>query len=351
MSRRRLVDVTWRLGSLSFRMSRRAIWVSLALLLVLVSVASLALTLGDYPITAWEALQALFGGGGDPLASYFVQDQRAPRVVAGVLVGAALGASGCIFQSLSGNPLASPDIIGFTIGAASGAIIQLTLFDAGPAATALGALLGGFGTAAVVYFLAYRQGLSGYRLVLVGVGVAAVLQGLNSLLIVRASLSAAQSAAQWLAGSLNATLWPETALLALAMLILLPAAIALARPLRVMTSGDELAISLGVPIERRRLELVVVGVALVSVATAVAGPIAFVALAAPQLARALLGGRSLGMFPAALMGALLVVSSDVIAQRVFAPTQLPVGVVTGTLGGIYLIGLLAFQARRSGGLR
>lgn len=337
------------IGPFRFRVAKRALVVTIVLLVAVVLAMTLALTLGDYSISAWQAIQALFGGGSDPLATYFVQDQRAPRVIAGVLVGAALGASGCIFQSLSANPLGSPDIIGFTIGAASGAIIQITVFDGGLVATALGALLGGFGTAMIVYFLAYRQGLNGYRLVLVGVGVAAILQGLNSLLIVRASLSAAQNAAQWLSGSLNATMWPETGLLALAMLLLLPCAIGLGRPLSIMASGDELATSLGVRVERRRLELVIVGVALVSVATAVAGPIAFVALAAPQLARGLLGNRSLGMFPAAVMGALLVVSSDVIAQRIFAPTQLPVGVVTGTLGGIYLVGLLAVQARRSGG--
>ncbi|WP_159501310.1 iron chelate uptake ABC transporter family permease subunit [Microbacterium sp. 18062] len=339
--------LTLRIGSITIRSDRRGLAVTAGLAAATLIAATVALLLGDYPMSAGDALAALVGGGHDPLAQYFVQEQRAPRIVAAALVGAALGVSGAIFQSLSANPLGSPDVIGFTVGSATGALLQIVVFDGGPAAIAAGAVLGGFGTAAVVYLLAWRSGLSGLRLVLVGIGVAAVLQGVNSLLVVRASLAAAQTAGQWLAGSFNATTWSETLIVLAAVVVLVPAALLLARPLGAMVMGDELATGLGIRVERRRLELVAVGVALVSLAVATAGPIAFVALAAPQLARRLTRPSGIGMGVAAVMGALLVLVSDVVAQRLFAPTQLPVGVITGSLGGVYLIWLLAREWRRT----
>jgi len=169
----------------------------------------------------------------------------------------------------------------------------------------------------------------------------------NSLLVVRASLTAAQTAAQWLAGSFNTSTWSDVAITALALAVLVPAAVVLSRPLGAMTMGDEAAIGIGIRVEPTRLALVIVGVALVSVATAAAGPIAFVALAAPQLARRLTGAPGVGMIAAGLMGAMLVLASDLVAQRLFAPTQLPVGVVTGSLGGLYLIWVLTREWRRN----
>lgn len=334
-----------RAGGAVLRIERRSIAVSAAILVCILGLALAGLLIGDYPIGPLEAVRSAVGLGDDPLAVFFVQDQRAPRVLAAVLVGAALGASGTIFQSLSANPLGSPDVIGFTVGSATGALLQIVVFGGGPAAIALGAVLGGFATAAVVYALAWRGGLAGFRLVLVGIGVAAVLQGVNSLLVVRASLGAAQTAAQWLAGSFNATGWGETLVVLAAVAVLVPVALLLARPLGVMVSGDDLACALGVPVERRRVQLVAVGVALVSLAVATAGPIAFVALAAPQLARRLTRTSGIGMGAAALMGGALVLASDLIAQRLFAPSQLPVGVVTGSLGGVYLVWLLAREWR------
>ena len=335
-----------RLGSATLLLERRTVMVVLAALVVLLALAMAGLLIGDYPLNLGQALRALFGVGGDPLAQYFVRGQRAPRVLAALLVGAALAVSGAIFQSLSDNPLGSPDVIGFTTGSASGALIAIIVIGAGPAETAAGALLAGGVTAAVVYLLAWRRGLTGGRLVLVGIGIAAVLQGLNSLLLVRASLTSAQTAAQWLAGSFNATGWPRVLLLGAALVVLLPAAALLARPLGAMVLGDDLAAALGVRVERSRTLLVVVGVALVAVATATAGPIGFIALAAPQIARRLTRSSAVGFGSAAVVGAGLVLASDLVAQRLFAPTQLAVGVVTGVLGGGYLIWLLGSQWRK-----
>lgn len=333
-------------GSRSVLIEHRVVRVALIALASLAALGLVGLLIGDYPMSLDQVLRALFGTGTDPLAQYFVRGQRAPRVVAAILVGAALAVSGAIFQSLSNNPLGSPDVIGFTTGSATGALLAIIVLGSGPAETAVGALVGGALTATLVYLLAWRRGLTGGRLVLVGIGIAAVLQGVNNLLLVRASLTSAQTAAQWLAGSFNATGWPKTLLVGAALLVLLPVAGALARPLGVLALGDELAGGLGVRVDRARAGLVIVGVALVAIATAAAGPIAFIALAAPQIARKLTRTSGIGLGSAALVGAVLVLASDLIAQRLFAPTQLAVGVVTGTVGGAYLVWLLGSEWRK-----
>lgn len=335
-----------RVGWSSVRVHRRSAGVVLVLVAVSSVLAVTGLLLGEYPLSAAEALQALVGGGSDPLAVFFVQDQRAPRVVAALLVGAALAVSGAVLQSLSGNPLGSPDVIGFTSGAATGALLQIIVLGGGSVATSSAALIGGIATAVLIYVLAWRGGLTGYRLVLVGIGVAAMLQALNGLLVVRASLDAAQIASQWLAGSFNASGWNDVLVIGAALVALLPLAAGLARRLSLMTMGDDAAQGLGVEVERTRLGLVAASIGLVAMATAVCGPIVFIALAAPQLARRLTRSTSACLGPSAVMGGALVLASDLIAQRLFAPTQLAVGIVSGSLGGVYLIWLLAMEWRR-----
>ena len=329
------------------RLERNAVLLGAILVAIVFAAMIGALSLGDYPMTAWETVANLFGFSDDYLGQFFVQSQRLPRVMATIAVGAALGVSGCIFQQLSGNTLGSPDIIGFTTGSATGAVVTIIVLDGSPIATAVGALLGGAGAALAVYALTLSNGkLSAARLVLVGIGMASILSAVNALLMVKASINAAQTAAQWLAGSFNATTWGEVGFALSTILVLVPVALLLARPLSVMITGDDLAIGLGVDVERRRRELMIVGVALTAISVAVAGPIAFVALAAPQLARRISRASGIGMGNAALMGAALVAVSDIIAQRIFAPTQLPVGVVTGLLGGVYLVWLLGRQWRK-----
>ncbi len=336
-------------GAVTLRLPVRTTVAVLVGLVVLAGLSVACLLVGDYDMTLGETLRALVGRGDDGLGIYFVQETRAPRVAAAALVGIALGVAGAIFQNVTGNPLGSPDIIGFTTGAATGALVQILLLGGDTDAVALGALLGGFGTAALVFGLTRAAGLTGNRLVLVGIGVGAVLAAINSLLIVRASLDAAQTAAQWTAGSLNAVLWPRTALLAVSVAVLLVPAALLARPLGMLALGDDLAAGTGVRVQRVRNASVVVAVALVSVAIAVTGPLAFVALAAPQVARRVGGQPTPGLLSSAVTGAVLVVASDLAAQRLFAPTQLAVGVVTGAVGGVYLVLLLAGEWRKQRG--
>ncbi|MDO4909363.1 MAG: iron chelate uptake ABC transporter family permease subunit [Corynebacterium sp.] len=326
------------------RYEKRSLLIWAILAVVLFAAAVVALMIGDYHISPINVVGAIFGSSADPLATFFVQDMRAPRVVMALLVGLALGLSGCIFQSVTNNPLGSPDITGFSVGAATGALLQIIVFDGGVYAVALGAIVGGAISGLLVYLLA--RGGGGTRFVLIGIGVSAILSGVNSLLIVRASLQAAQTASVWMSGSFNATTWTQCSALFAALIICVPLALLLARPLAIMTSGDELAHGLGVNVNLRRRQLLGLGIILVAVAVASSGPISFVALAAPQLARRLTKSSGISMLASGLMGAAIVLISDIIAQRIFAPTQLPVGVVTGVLGGIYLIWLLAIGMRK-----
>jgi iron complex transport system permease protein len=266
-----------------------------------------------------------------------------------VAIGAALGASGAVFQALTRNPLGSPDIIGFTSGAATGALVQILVIGGTSLAISGGALFGGLASALIVYLLAAGRGAVGYRLVLVGIGLNAMLWAVNSYLLITARLEDAMSAQVWLVGSLNGRSWEQLWPVLGVVVLCLPLLMIAARPLGLLEMGDDAARSLGVHAGRVRVVIVVLGVALAAGATATAGPIAFVALAAPQLARRLTGSVAVGVLPAALMGALLLTVSDLVAQRLFAPMQLPVGIATGVVGGLYLIWLLLSEWKKGCG--
>lgn len=330
------------------RRNVRPLVVGLAVTAGIIVIGVLGLMLGDFTVTPGEVLGALTGHG-SRAADLVVVDWRLPRVLLAALTGCAFGISGAIFQSISRNALGSPDIIGFTSGAATGALVQILVFGASGAAVAGGAIAGGFITAAVVYGLSYKGGVQGYRLVLVGIGISAVLMSLNSYLIIRAQVDQAQGAAIWITGTLNGRGWPEDIAVGVCLLILVPMALKLNPSLALMEMGDDSAKALGVAVERDRLLLMVVGVGLTAVATAAVGPIAFVALASPHLARMLCRSHRPGPVTAGLMGALLLMVADFAAQRLFAPTQLPTGVLTSAIGGAYLAWLLTRQWRTGRG--
>jgi iron complex transport system permease protein len=300
---------------------------------------------GDYPIAPADVVATLLGQG-DRATEFVVQTLRLPRALTALLAGAALGAAGAIFQSISRNPLGSPDIIGFTAGSAAAAVFVITVIGGGTAAVAAGAIAGGLLTALLVYGLAFRDGVQGYRLVLVGIGIGATLEAVTGYLLTRGRIEDVQAASVWLTGSLNGRGWEHVWPTAIALALLLPATALLQRELKLIEMGDDTARALGVPVERSRLVVLVVGVLLTAVATAACGPVAFVALAAPQIARRLTAATGPGVMSAALMGAVLLLAGDVAAQRLFPATPLPVGVMTGAVGGLYLVWLLASEARR-----
>ncbi|WP_241839878.1 iron chelate uptake ABC transporter family permease subunit [Frankia sp. CcI49] len=334
-------------GRVSARVRPRTVVVG-AVLAALLLLASLWLLLtGDYPASPAQVVRTVFGDGPRGLETV-VHRFRMPRLLVAIGVGAALAVSGGIFQSLARNPLGSPDVIGFTTCSATGALLVILVFPDSPVGVPAGALLGGLVAALVVYALAYRRGVQGNRLILVGLGVSAVAESANSFLLSRAALEDAQDAQRWLVGSVNGRGWDYVGPLWAALAVLLPVALLLSRRLAVMELGDDLALSLGIGVERVRLCLVVCGVALTAVATAAAGPIAFVALAAPQITRRLVGTGAPVFLPAALMGALIVTSADLAGQRLLHPIQMPVGLSTGAIGGVYLIWLLSRELRSGG---
>jgi iron complex transport system permease protein len=313
-----------------------------ALLLALFALGS-----GSLALSPSQVLAALLGEA--PRGIELVVTQwRLPRVALALLIGAALGLSGALFQSLLRNPLGSPDIMGFNTGAYSGVLVALVLFQASILWSTSAALIGGLLSAALVYALTWRgSGVDTLRLIIVGIGVRALLMALNTWLIVHASLEAAFSAGLWSAGSLNGLTWGKAWPAVVFILLAGAASLALSRRLFLLEMGDDTACALGVPVERTRLSLLGLGVVLTAAGTAVAGPISFIALAAPQIARRLTGTQRLALPAAALTGAVLLLGADLLAQRLFLPYVLPVGLVTVSLGGLYLIGLLIWESRRS----
>lgn len=332
--------------SLRLRIDSRAVAVSLAVLVVIAGAAAVSVSVGDFPVPLREVVPAI-AGFGSPDSEFIVRTLRLPRALTGILVGAAFALSGSIFQSLVRNPLTSPDVIGITAGAGAAAVAVIVWIGGTSTVVSLGAFAGALATATTIHLLAYRRGVVGYRLVLVGIGLAAALNALTSYLLTRAEIYDAQRAVVWLTGSLNGRSWDHVRPLALALVVLVPLTLALGPQLRLLQLGDDTAKGLGVRVEPARAALILMGVALAAVATAAAGPVAFVALVAPHIARRLVRSPGTVLAPAALTGAALVLLSDLLARRAFAPTELPVGVVTGVIGAPYLPWLLA-RANRIG---
>ncbi|GAA5153204.1 MULTISPECIES: FecCD family ABC transporter permease [Amycolatopsis] len=322
----------------------RSVVVSTVLVVATVVLAVLALGVGAISVAPLDVVRTLLGNG-SRLTNFAVLDLRLPRVLIAVCVGAALGMSGAVFQSLSRNPLGSPDIIGFNYGATTGGLLAILTFGSGLLGISLGAVAGGLVTALAVYLLAWQRGVRGSRLVLVGIGISAILQAVNFYLIVNAKLADVSRATVWLMGSLNNLGWAHVWPVVIALAFVVPLLLAGTRRLNILEMGDDSAAALGVRVERSRLYLIVVGTAACAVATAVAGPIAFVSLTAPQLAKRLTRAPGAGVLPAAWLGGFLVLAADFVAQRVAGSGTLPVGVATAALGGVYL-GWLLRRSRR-----
>ncbi|MDX3353695.1 iron chelate uptake ABC transporter family permease subunit [Streptomyces sp. ME01-24h] len=328
--------------SLRYRPRALAAGTACALLAVVVSVLSLGS--GDYPIGPADVVRTLTGGG-TPAEDFIVNQLRLPRVVTALLVGAALALAGALFQSLVRNPLGSPDILGFTQGAATGALI-VVVTGGSSLALAGGALIGGVLTGAAVCALAWRGGLHSGRLVLVGIGTAAILTGVNGYLLTRAKLMDAARAVLWLTGSLDGRGWGDAAPLLITLAVLGPVALCgCVRPLNLLDLGDDTAVALGIRVEPLRLLLLGAAVLLASLAAAAAGPVSFVALTAPQLAKRLTRAPGPNLATSMLTGAALLVTADWAAQHLISGHQLPVGVITGVLGGGYLVWLLSTERR------
>jgi iron complex transport system permease protein len=328
----------------SWRVRPRLVVVGVTLFVLVFLLFCLGMTIGDVPLGLSDVLTGLVGTG-DAGSTYIVQELRMPRALTGLLAGLAFGASGAVFQTITRNPLASPDMIGINAGAATAVVAGIGFgFGGGLGTTTLG-LLGGLATGLLVYALAWRRGTTGYRILLVGIGIYAMCTSLTDYLLSRTQITDAQASIGWLVGNLANRGWENVVPLALSLIVLLPVVLGLSRWMGTLQLGDDVAAALGTPVQPVRLGLLLAGAGLVAFATASAGPIAFVALTAPQIAQRLARLSAPPIVASALAGAVIVLGGDILARVV---VELPVGIVTGALGAPILLWLLA-RANRSGG--
>ena len=324
---------------------RRPLVVCAVALVVAVLAALVTLTLGELVIPLSE-LPAVVAGNGTRIQDWVLWTTRLPRLLVGAGAGAALAVSGAMFQSVTRNPLGSPDVIGLGAGAAAGAAAAGLVWP-GVVPVPVGAVVGAFVAVAVVWFGSGSGFSRPQRLVVVGIAVGAMALAFVQLALARASREDAMVMAQWLNGSLAARTWADVRLIVAALVVLVPLALLLTRSLQVVEMGDEAATAVGVRTDRTRTRAVLVAVLLTAAAVSVCGPIAFVALTAPQIARRLTRSSGPGLVAAACTGAAVLVVADLVAQYAVPDQQLPVGIVTAGLGGIYLAFLLVREWRRS----
>lgn len=342
-SRSRDVVLRSRGGRVSLRPSRRVLWctgvgAAAALLLVFA-----ALLLGDFVISPRDLWLTLQGAPPDPRMEFFVLERRLPRAVVALTVGASLACGGALFQGVTRNPLATPDILGISAGASTGACGVILLAEGSIAQAAVGAIVGAAVATAAIGAFAWKGGVGSARLVLAGLAIGALCTAVTNYLLTLVFVGSAVTAQMWLVGTLQGRGWREVTPLLVAMAVVVPFVLWRERALRAVELGEEHAVGLGVVVWRERAALLLGGTVLVAFAVAAAGPISFVALVAPQISRLLC--RSSALIPAMLTGGVLLLVADLIAQYAFA-VPMPVGVVTIVLGGAFFLWLLLGAARK-----
>lgn len=327
------------------RCSTIVVFIRFALLCAL-TVYSLALD--DYGLSTADSFRRFLGDGrprDDFLGVYLVQSMRLPRMLAAVAVDAALEIAGRISQVISGNPLGNLDIVGLSTGYVTDVLIAIIIMDSSPAVIGIGALLGGL--ASGTFILVYTGGMrvTGIRVIFVGIGCSAALRVVNLLLIIRVPLGTAQRVQLWSTGSLSGvTIAHLTPLLIMIAGVVAVCATCTA-PLDLVVMGDSITTGLSVRVRQARILLTVVAILFVASATAVAGSVIFVALAAPHVAYRLCAAEGVGFASPTIVDTLFVLISDVRVQGLVAPAELPVGTVTGVVEGLYLLRLLIREVR------
>ncbi|WP_242511341.1 FecCD family ABC transporter permease [Pengzhenrongella frigida] len=322
----------------------RAVMVSGALLVLTLALAVLTITIGELGIAVAD-LPAVLAHQGSRAQEWVLYSNRLPRLLVAVGAGAAFAVPGAIFQSVTRNPLGSPDVIGLGAGSAAGAAAAALVWP-GVVPVPIGALVGGVVAAAAVLLGSGRGLRAPYRMVVVGIAVGAMAMAFVQFVLARTTQQEAVQLAAWLSGSLQSRQWGDVVTIGVALAVLLPAALALTRRLQIVEMGDDAATGLGVSPGWTRGLAIMVGVALTAAAVSVAGPVAFVALTAPQIARRLTGSSGPGMVAAACMGTTVLVAADLFAQHAPWGAQYPVGVLTAGLGGVYLAYLLVGEWKK-----
>nr|WP_325211088.1 iron ABC transporter permease [Salinibacterium sp.] len=326
------------------QLARRVALVSGVLAVLLAAIVAVSLGTGAYPISPERILPTLLGAG-ESKDAFVLFRLRLPRIVLGVLAGVAFGIAGALFQTLLRNPLASPDIIGISGGASAAAAFGILILGVSGAMVSLLAFGGAVAVALAITLLASREGLSGYRFVLVGVGFAFLAQSVIGYLLTRADEQEAVAALAWTVGGVAGARWDDIGVIAVTLVPLLLFLAALVPRIRTLQLGDDTATGLGLRVVSARYGVLAVAVALTAVATAYAGPLAFVAFVSAPIARRLVGGAHLAIIPAALIGAIVVTFADFAASTLIPGVVVPAGIVTGIIGAPYLLWLLATSNR------
>ncbi|WP_404432645.1 iron ABC transporter permease [Microbacterium lacus] len=322
---------------------RMLVWIGVGIAMVVVAMS--AMVLGDYPLTPAQIGEVLLGGGTRP-EQYVVLQVRLPRLLMALLSGAALGVAGALLQGMLRNPLASPDLLGISGGSSVAAVYALLVLGVtGPALAA--AAFGGGLVASLLLLAAARGQAAGLRLILAGIGVSFLSASIIGFLMTRVQLQQTQSALVWLTGTLSSTPWWQVVVLGMTWVLALPVLAILARKLPVAILGADTAVGLGVRPGVVRILVVLLAVLLTAVTCAFVGPISFIALCAPAIARPLVAHGSLALGPSALVGALLLCASDLVAQFAIPGVSVPAGIVTGALGAVFLLWLLATSKGRA----
>ncbi|MFD9614114.1 FecCD family ABC transporter permease [Streptomyces sp. NPDC059083] len=333
-----------RLGRMSFAWRPRVALVTLVLAVAAFLGFCLSIAVGDFPIGLSRVISTLLGLG-ERVDEFVIMDLRLPRAMAGLVVGIALGVSGALTQSIARNPLASPDILGITSGASAVAVSMVTLSGgavtavAGSVGLPVAALAGGLGTGLLVYFLAWRRGVDGFRLILIGISVTAAMEALTTWLLARADIRDVARAQAWLVGSLDNRSWDEVRVALWGTLLILAVVACVAFQFKPLHFGDDVAAGLGVRYALVRAVLLLCAVLLAGTAVGAAGPVPFVAMVAPQVAMRLTKSPTPPFVASGMVGAVLLIGSDLVARSAL-PMTLPVGVVTAAFGGPFLVYLL-----------
>ncbi|MFE2978132.1 FecCD family ABC transporter permease [Streptomyces sp. NPDC059258] len=320
--------------------------VVLVLLLLVVAAFAVTLMAGRTYYPPGDVFRVILGEQ-VPGASFTVGRLRLPRAVLALVAGFSFGLAGVTFQTMLRNPLASPDIIGISSGASAAAAIAIVTLSLGEVQVSALAIAAGLGVALLVYALAFKGGVVGTRLILIGIGISAMLDSITSYVLSQAAEWDLQEAMRWLTGSLNGATWDEVVPALVAAAVLTPLLLGQARNLSALQLGDDTASALGVRVERTRITVIVAAVGLIAFATAAAGPIAFVAFLSGPIAARIVGAGGSLLVPAGLVGSLLVLVADFTGQFAFGE-RYPVGVVTGVLGAPYLVYLI-IRTNRAGG--
>ncbi|ERH21671.1 putative ferric enterobactin transport system permease protein FepG [Actinomyces johnsonii F0542] len=329
-------------GRWSVLITPRHVVVGLMLLALSLAVAVAALRLGKFTVSTQEVIDALQGQG-RRIVQIVIVKWKLPRILLGLVAGLALGVAGAVFQTITRNPLGSPDLIGFSTGAQTGILVSVLLLPGGMLSASLASFIGGAAVGTVTYLVSLRGGFTGLRFILVGIAISSMLISVNRWLLVRVDDDEGLGALKAITGTLGAARWPVVAPTSLAIALALVLMLPVARHLRVVALGEQMATVLGSPTRRVVAVLILLGTVLVAVVTMAAGPIGFVALVAPHLARFLTGSPQPPLLVSGLTGSLLLAGADLLSQLVLE--SMPVSVVTNAVGGLYLMVALTATAR------